>query len=174
MDLNSKAYISVRGLIYIPIFLLLHYSFDWFPNRLTQIFSGTEESVFQHCKVGFYAYLLLIILEFAIFRKTIKDATKFWWSRLLSAFLISWLIFVFWYSAPAVYGFIPILWLEILYANICVYVTILSISIFERTFEEVNFSKAMKICLLILLFIMIMEFTIFSFNMPWADMFAAP
>ena len=76
MNLNSKTYISVRGLIYIPIFLLLHYSFEWFPNLLTQIFSGTEESVFQHCKVGFYAYLILIVLEYAVFRKKIKETTS--------------------------------------------------------------------------------------------------
>ena len=174
MNLNSKTYISVRGLIYIPIFLLLHYSFEWFPNLLTQIFSGTEESVFQHCKVGFYAYLILIVLEYAVFRKKIKETTKYWWSRLLGAFLIPWVIFVIWFSAPAVYGFIPILWLEILYANICTYLTILGISIIERNFEELNFSRAMKTCLIILLLILIMEFTIFSFKLPWADMFVAP
>jgi len=174
MDLNSKTYISVRGLIYIPIFKLLHYIFDWFPNIVLQIFCGIEESVFQHLKLGFYAYLIFTVLEFSIFRKKISDATKFWWSRLIGALILPWLIFVIWYIAPAVYGFIPILWLEILYANICVYLVILSISIFERAFEGINFSTAVKICVLILLFVMIMEFTIFSFKAPWADMFAVP
>ena len=174
MDLNSKTYISVRGLIYIPFFLLLHYSFEWFPNLFLQIFSGIEESVYQHCKVGFYAYLILIVVEFAIFRKNINDASKFWWSRLMGALILPWFIILVWFIAPAVYGFIPILWLEILYANICVYITILSISIFERAFQEINFSTAMKSCLIILVLVMIMEFTIFSFITPWADLFAVP
>ena len=174
MELNSKAYISVRGLVYIPIFLSLHYIYEWFPNIFFQIFMGTEESVYQHCKLGFYAYLILVVLEFAIFRKKISDSTKYWWSRLMGALILPWLIFIIWYTAPAVYGFIPILWLEILYANICVYVTILSISIFEGAFQEINYSKAVKICLVILLLLTIMEFTIFSFKKPWADMFTVP
>ena len=174
MDLNSKTYISVRGLFYIPIFLLLHYLNEWFPNVLFQIFSGTEENVFQHCKVGFYAYLILTGLEFSIFKKQISDTSKFWWSRLMGALIISWVIFLIWYTAPAVYGFIPILWLEILYANICVYLTILCMSIFERAFEGMHFSNGVKICIVILLLVTIMEFTIFSFKMPWADMFVVP
>ena len=174
MDLNSKKYISVRGLVYIPVFLLLHYLYEWFPNVFFQIFSGTEESVWQHMKVGFYAYLILIALEFVIYRKKIPDATKFWWSRLIGALILPWFILVFWYTAPAIYGFIPILWLEILYANICVYLTILFVSIFEGVFQDIEFSTAVKICLLMLLLIMIMEFTIFSFKMPWADLFTAP
>ena len=174
MDLNSKKYIFVRGLIYIPVFLLLHYLNEWFPNIIFQIFSGTEESVWQHMKVGFYAYFILTALEFGIFKKKIIDSSKFMWSRLMGLLLLPWLIFVFWYTAPAVYGFIPFMWLEILYANICVYLTILFISIFERAFQDIKFSTAVKTCLLILLGLLILEFTLFSFKMPWADLFAAP
>jgi hypothetical protein len=180
MDLNSKAYISLRGLLYIPVFLVLHYLFEWFPNAFFQIISQTEESVFQSCKTGFFAYLLFTLLEFGIFRKQIRDVPKFWWTRLMGALILPWFIFIFWYTAPVVYsalaieGFIPMMWLEILYANICVYLSILFVSIFEGAFQDMKLSTAVKICLLILLFMLIMEFTIFSFRMPWADMFLAP
>ncbi len=181
MDLNSIAYISVRGLIYIPIFLMIHYSFKWFPkNKFFRIIGGTEESVWQHMKVGFYAYLFLITFEFNIFWKQIPDASTFWWPRLIGALLLPWFILVIWYTGPAVYsalaveGFISRMWLEILYANICVYLTILFITIFEGAFQGMQFSTAMKICLLILLFLLTMEFTTFSFRKPWVDVITAP
>ena len=131
-------------------------------------------------KVGFYAYLIFIALEFGIFRQQIPDASTFWWPRLIGALILPWFIVVVWYTGAAVYsargveGFISKMWLEILYANICVYLTILFLSIFEGAFQAIQFSMGMKICLLILLVLLTMEFTVFSFKMPWADMFAAP
>ncbi|MHA1745021.1 MAG: hypothetical protein ACTSWW_03410 [Promethearchaeota archaeon] len=181
MDLNSITYISVRGLVFIPIFLVIHYSFKSFPkNKFFQIIGGTEESVWQHMKVGFYAYFILSALEFGSFQSSISDASTFWWTHLIGALILPWFILVIWFTAPAVYsalgvgGFIKKMWLEILYANICVYFTILFITIFEGAFQGMQFSIAMKICLLFLLFLMTMEFTVFSFRKPWVDVITAP
>ena len=59
MDYESKNYMYLRGLVFLIIFLILHYLYEWFPNIITQIFSGTDESLYQHLKIGFYDYLIL-------------------------------------------------------------------------------------------------------------------
>ena len=40
------------------LFLLLHYLYDWFPNSITTIFSGINESVYQHMKICFSSLTL--------------------------------------------------------------------------------------------------------------------
>ncbi|QEE14422.1 hypothetical protein DSAG12_00235 [Promethearchaeum syntrophicum] len=90
MDYNHKAYLWIRSFIFLCIFELLHYSFELFPNIIVQIFSGINESNFQHWKIGYYSYLILTLVEFLIFHKKIADENKekFIYSHLLSALFV--------------------------------------------------------------------------------------
>ena len=67
---------------------------DWFPGTISRIFSGIDESVFQHLKLGFWAYALA----------SIGDKGAFAFSRALSVAIVPWLIFLFWYGVAAVFG----------------------------------------------------------------------
>ena len=176
MDYNHKSYLWIRSFIFLCIFELLHYSFELFPNIVVQIFSGINESNFQHWKIGYYSYLILTLVEFLIFRKKItgENREKFIYSHLLTALIVSWIIFIIWYIAPAIYGPIPILWIEIVYSIVACYISILIASILEQNLNEITFRLPLKIIIWILNLLLIMEFTLFTFNLPWADVFADP
>ena len=176
MDFNNKAYLLIRSFIYLSIFELLHYSYDLFPNIFTQIFSGINESFFQHWKIGYYSYIILTIGELLIFRKKITDESKekFIYSHLLSALILPMVIFIIWYIAPAVYGPIPVFWIEVVYSILACYISILIISILEQYLKEIDYRTPLKIIIWVLNLLFIMQFTIFTFKLPWADIFADP
>ena len=48
------------------VFLLLHYLYDWFPGSVSAIFSGINESVYQHMKIGFFSALIVVLIEVVI------------------------------------------------------------------------------------------------------------
>ena len=106
MDLDSKASHFIRSFIFLCLFEALHYSYDLVPSTFFQIFSGINESFFQHWKIGYYSYIILSIGEYLIFQKRIPDENKekFIYSHLLSAIILPMIIFIIWYIAPAIYG----------------------------------------------------------------------
>jgi len=63
---------------------------------------------------------------------------------------------------------------EIIYAIIITYLSGFSISIIEQELKDTEFSKRFKVFLLVIIVIMIVEFTVFTFNLPWHDIFANP
>ncbi len=56
---GRKIKIYIKLLLFLVIFAILHFSYDLLPNNITKIFSGTEESVFSHLKIAFWAYLMI-------------------------------------------------------------------------------------------------------------------
>jgi hypothetical protein len=63
---------------------------------------------------------------------------------------------------------------EIFYAISITYISGLSISIFEQEIQVIQFTKRFKIFMLLFVVILIAEFTFFTFNLPWHDVFADP
>lgn len=173
MDRENKYYIYVRSVLFLVIFIVLHYLYKWFPYVVVSLFSGINESVYQHFKIGFYSYLILTIIEFTVFRKKIDDRKKFFFSHLLSAIIIPWIIFILFLIAAMFFGERHFI-IELIYAISITYLTALCTSIFEQEIKKIEFSKRFKWLLLIFLVILIMEFTIFTFNLPWHDIFAEP
>ena len=176
MDFNHKAYPFIRSFIFLCIFELLHYSYDLIPSTFFQIFSGINEFFFQHWKIAYYSYIILSIVEYLIFRKKIveEDKEKFISSHLLSAILLPMMIFIIWYIAPAVYGPIPVFWIEVVYSILACYISVLIVSVLEQYFKEIQYRSPIKLILLILNLLLIIQFTIFTFKPPWVDVFADP
>lgn len=174
MNLDDKKYIYVRSLLYLAIFIGLHYMFKFFPNVISQIFSGINESVFQHMKVGFYSYLILSIIEFFVFKKKINDKTKFLFSRVFSMILYPFLIFLFFLFTRVIYPWQMLFVVEIISAQITVYISVLALGFIEQDIKKLEFGKRFKVILLILLLLLIIEFTAFSFYLPWHDILANP
>ncbi len=173
MDLNSKNYMYVRSFVLLLIFILLHYLYKWFPNIIFSLFSPIDESVFQHFKNAFYSYIILTLIEYFIFRKEIKDKNRFFFSHMLSAIIIAWFIFILFLTLAMFYGERQFI-VEIIYAQIIVYLTAISISIFEQEFKNLEFSKRFKVLIIVLFIYLVVEFTVFTFKLPWHDVFADP
>ena len=171
--MNNRYYIYFRSLIFLLIFLLFHYLYKWFPNIIFFLFSAINESVYQHFKNAFYSYIILTIIEYFIFRKRIQDKKKFIFSHLLSSILISWVIFILFLSAAMFFGERHFI-IEIIYAIIIVYLSAISISVLEEEIKKLEYSKRLMALILFLLVLLVMEFTIFTFRLPWHDIFTNP
>jgi uncharacterized membrane protein len=64
--------------------------------------------------------------------------------------------------------------IEIIYALTITFLSGVSVSLIEQELKEFEFSKRFKLFLLIIAVIMVIEFTVFTFNLPWHDIFADP
>ena len=83
-------------------FLLLHFSYDWFPNIFFRVVAEANETVFFHMKMLFVAYVLVSLIEFFLQRRAIRSSSSFFASRGLVAVVYPWLSITFWFLAWAV------------------------------------------------------------------------
>ena len=174
MNLDDNKYIYIRSLLLLAIFIGMHYLYKFFPIVIIQIFSGINESVFQHMKVGFYSYLILSVIEFLVFKKKITNKVKFLFSRVFSMVLYPYLIFMFFLFSRVVYPWQMLFVIEIISAQITVYISVLFLSFIEVEIMKFEFGKRLRVLLVILLVLLIIEFTAFSFYLPWHDILANP
>ncbi len=174
MNLDDNKYIYIRSLLLLAIFIGMHYLYKFFPNVIIHIFSGINESVFQHMKVGFYSYLILSVIEFLVFKKKITNKVKFLFSRVFSMVLYPYLIFLFFLFSRVVYPWQMLFVIEIISAQITVYISVLFLSFIEVEIMKFEFGKRLRVLLVILLVLLIIEFTAFSFYLPWHDILANP
>lgn len=56
-------------ILFLLIFAILHFAYDFFPNAVIKIFSSPDESVFSHLKMSFYSYFFLSINRLFLFEK---------------------------------------------------------------------------------------------------------
>ncbi len=173
LNIESKYYIPGKAIVYLLLFSLLHYLYEWIPNIVIALFSGTSESIYQHMKIGFYVYLLLSLIEFIVFRNQIEDRQKFLFSRLLSAFLVSYMS-MFFYLIGSMFGHITLVFLEVIYSISICFISIFPVLILERWYEKFDYNTNVKLIIIILIIISIIEFTVFTFKLPWHDIFAIP
>lgn len=156
------------------IFLLLHYSYEWFPNGVTRIFSATDESVYQHMKVGFFSYILLAVGDYGLRQRSVNSRINFIYSRLFSVTILPLIMIIYFMTSPAFFVKIENIPLEILFANLVVAATSFSTFLLEHHFEQAEPSRGLKIILILLVVFALLEFLIFTYRLPWFDIFAIP
>lgn len=164
-------YVIVKSLIFLALFVILHFAYSWLPQPWVAVFSGTDESFFQHAKMGFIAYSLLSLGEFLIFRKRIANFDGFVFSRMISAVISPWVMFLTWYLVPALAGKPLPVSLEIVYAIAMTLLLGIVLAIIERDVEKVRFSAIAKALILLLYISSWALFIAFTFKLPWADFF---
>ena len=138
-------------------------------------FCGTNESVFQHLKMAFWAYVLLSLVEFFLLKK--REDTKiknFVHSRMLSAVLLPWIILLIWYLLPGVFGRVESLFVEVLWAVLVTYLSGLFVAQIEKEVEKVQFQTATKVVLITVTAISAFLFVLFTYRLPWIDLFVNP
>lgn len=167
---------SVLGkvILFQVLFLILHYLYDWFPNGLTTLFSGINESIYQHMKIGFYCYILVALIEFLWSRDSIASVKNFIFSRLFTVVYLPWVILVMFLIHPLVFVKIESIPGEIIFANIILLLTSLFSIIVEKHVEKVEPGKPFQIVLLILFVLSLSQFIVFTYRLPWFDLFANP
>ena len=161
-------------------FLILHYAYEFFPILPFKLFSGIDESFFQHAKVAFFAYLVVNLVEYLLRRRRpageggIESLEGFAFSRLFALTILPWFIFFTWFAAAAFYGRLPTVFLEILWSNIALLLAGICVLVMENTMEGIAYSKGFKAVILSLFCLSALYYVIFTFRLPWADFFADP
>jgi len=166
--------IFLKAFLFLVSFDIFHFGYEVTKLPILKIFCGTNESIFQHLKMGFWGYFLLAVIEYFLIRKSIKDKDKFIYSRLFSTIIIPWVIVLVWYLYPAIFGRAETLFIEIIWALLATYLSGLLVIQIEREIEKISFSKASRIVIIILFVISAFLFTIFTFKLPWIDLFIDP
>jgi len=143
----------LKTIFYLFTFQLLHFLYDWLPSPITAVFSGVSESILQHIKIGFFAFLLFSAIELFLRRKHYSSKTarrRFWVARLLIASLGCWMIFAIWQIAPSIRGkLMPNDLTEILYAVVVTYLVGLFSFWMSADLEQLNFSNRSQIAILV-------------------------
>ncbi len=166
--------ILVKILILQAIFIVLHYLYKWIPCGFTSIFGGINESVYQHMKMCFFAYILFTLIEFAIFRRSILDVNQYLFSRLFSATFYPLVLIVIYYFGPLVFGHFKKIGYEIFFANNALLVSSYMTLVVEKQIEASEYSLAFKWIVSILFVLSLVEFIGFTKKLPWLDVFKDP
>lgn len=163
--------IFIKSILYLVLFSLLHFGYDWTQWGFLKHFCGINESVFQHLKMAFWAYLITNVIEYIL----IKGKTKnFWFPRLFSTIIIPWIIFLVWYLAPAVYGKLSLAILEVFWAIFVTYIAGLIAGLIEKNFQKNDFTTGLKIAIIMLLIISALLYILFTYKVPYVDLFVDP
>jgi len=163
-----------KTLSFWGVFMILYFLYKYFPNGVFAIFCGITESCFQHFKAGFFSYLFVNLVEYLMNRRRIADHDKYIYARITATTLLPWIIFLLWYIAPAVHGRWPNNTYEIIYANIITILVGIFTVILENGFETAVYKRSQKTVLLILFFVSIMMYIVFTYQLPWTDVFVEP
>lgn len=163
--------IFIKPILYLVLFSLLHFGYDWTQWRFLIPFFGINESIFQHLKMAFWAYLITSVVEYILIKKNTKYS---WFPRLFSAIIIPWIIFLLWYLAPALYGKFTLAILEVFWAIFVTYIAGLIAGLIEKNFEENDFTMGFKIVIIALLIISALLYILFTYRVPWVDLFVDP
>ncbi|WP_448516785.1 DUF6512 family protein [Pseudothermotoga sp.] len=154
----------------MALFSVLHFGYELVGWDLLKVFCGTDESVFEHIKMGFWAYLFTSVIEFFAFKKK----QNFWSCRFFSASLVPWFIVVVWYLVPAIFGKIETLWIELTWAFAVVIISGLFATLVEGELETLKTSKGFRVFVYVLVIVSTVFFVRFSFVKPWIDVFVDP
>jgi hypothetical protein len=124
--------------------MLLHFLYDWFPNDVTAIFSGTNESVYQHMKIGFFSYLIYALVEYLLTRQSISSVSQFVFTRLFSTVFLPMAMMLIYMFCPLVFGHVEsILW-ETIFANLALLATSFTTPTVEENLQRAKISPRFR------------------------------
>jgi len=86
-------------------------------------------------KIGYFAYIMLLIVEYLLFRKNIILVDKYIYSRLFTASYLPLVMMVIYLLGPLVFGKFQSIAAEIIFANIALFLTFLSVFIVKKHVE---------------------------------------
>ncbi len=146
-------------------FLLLHFSYDWFPNPFFRVIAEANETVFLHMKMLFVAYVLVSLVEYFIRRGTTNTASSFFAGRALVAVAYPWLSITFWFLAWAVgitFGRAG----ELLYANVTTLLGLYLALRMDEIFDTLELRPSVKWTVLLLFLAAVTCYISFSLHPP--------
>ncbi len=167
--------VKIKSILFLLSFYVLHFGYKLTRWKFLKPFCGINESVFQHLKIAFWGYVVLTGIEyFLLSGSAISNISSFIFSRLLSAIMIPWIVGLIWYLLPALYGRAGRLWLDLVWGTFSTYLSGFFVIQIERDIERVQFELSTEIIIVILCIISAFLFTLFTYRLPWIDLFVDP
>lgn len=170
----TNASLWIKIIIIHFLFILLHYLYDWFPNSATALFSGINESVYQHMKIGFFAYVIFALGELIVLRRSILSYDRHIFSRLFSASFFPFMILVIYLTSPLLFGRVENIAFEVIFANIALLFSSLTTLVIENQIEKSSPSNLFRIVVVSIFVLSLIEYIVFTDHLPWFDVFAIP
>jgi len=172
--MNRNLYLYLKGFFFLIIFSIFHFAYQIIPSPVLVPICATNESIWQHLKIAFFSYFVLNLVEFVFRRRSIQNKSGFIFSRLFTTTIIAWFIFILWYTMAAFYGRLEILLLEIIFASIVTVLSGVVCATIELNIEDKHFTRKFKAFILIIFVISASLYVIFTYKLPWIDMFVIP
>lgn len=163
-----------KALAFWAVFIVLYLLYRFFPVFPLSIICGITESNFQHYKAGFFSYLIVNAIEYIWNRRKIQEYDRFIFSRMLATVFLPWIIFLLWYLAPAIIQRWPNNTVEIIYTNVITFVVGVMTVLLERGLEDIRYTMPLKAVIVVLFVASILLYIVFTFRLPWADVFVEP
>ncbi|HSV91614.1 MAG TPA: hypothetical protein VLH81_01005 [Desulfobacterales bacterium] len=155
------------------VFLLLHFSYETFPNVVFKVIGEEGETTFFHMKMLFFAYLFASIVEFLVRRRGLASVGQFISSRMLVAVVYPWLAITLWFTAQALGIHVPVIPWEIVYANVCTAIGIYAALRLEEVLDAARFRPSLHALVGMVFAAALVSYVAFSFATP-ADFFTTP
>lgn len=156
------------GFVFTGVFgTLLHFLYDWTGNNFSALFSGVNESTWEHMKLLFFPMFIFALFQSRYFA---KDYDNFWCAKLIGILTGLVAIPTIYYTYKGVFG-ISIDWFNILIFYIAAAVGFIVDTHFIKS--DKNFCK-LPIVAIIILCIIVVLFFFFTFATPQIPLFEDP
>lgn len=167
--------IFVKVSFFLGIFTLLHFGFDLARLDWLKPFCATDESIFQHLKIAYWAFIMAGLIESVALRRKKILWPCFWTTRMMSAVFVPWTAFLIWYIAPALIGRFSSRGLDIVWSVLATIFAGTAGVVLERNMEkDARHSASLRYLAFFLFVTAAFLFIAFTFKLPWVDMFAEP
>lgn len=163
-----------KAFLYLGVYVLLHFAYEATGWEVLRPVAGVSESVFEHLKIGFFAYLFTSFGEFALLRRSPRRPREFWVSRILATWSVPWVILSCFYLVYTITeGPLPLTF-ELSFAFAVTFLSGIFGSILERGIEDIWFPPESKSVVFLLFFVALVFFVAFTYRVPPLDLFALP
>lgn len=171
---SKRGLAAGKLLAFAALFPLFHFAYDWAPSAFTAIFSGIDESIFQHAKIGWFAWLAASALEAGFVKPRRGARLDFAATRLWGAGLAVGLFSATWYLAPAIAGPLPNDLVEILWAFFALVCGGAVAIALEGQLARTPLPRRLRAAAFAFAAIAVFLFLRFTAEAPWVDFFTPP
>ncbi|ADN02296.1 hypothetical protein STHERM_c13560 [Spirochaeta thermophila DSM 6192] len=172
---EARVNLFLKSLVFLGLYGVLHFGYElsgW--EWLVPVF-GTNESVFEHLKMAYWAYLFASFVEAgAVGSLRRRETPGFWPARFLSVVFAPWMVVLLWYVLPGLAGKVESLAVELGWAFAVTYAVGLGAGLLERDLERLPWKARTRLLVTALLVLAGFFFVFFSFTRPWVDLFVDP
>ena len=176
MQTKIKTFIKLCRKLAILLVLssVIHFLPTWFHFSWVTLFAPNSESIFQHERILFAAYLIYSLVEYFIVCKKLTNGNGFWMSRFLILTLLPWIMIMGYLLPQSFTGKMPTEGAEVFWAILSTFLVWVSVVLLEKDLESIKYSKTACVLIVIFFLLLILSNIIFTYNLPVYDIFSQP